>query len=90
MDLVQRLGAGLVSAALHRFESAERLHRDVVALRYAGRLTGLHRPGGGDRINDVGLAEATPDLPVRPGDLDDLDVVAGQVPGRRSHASSCR
>ncbi len=80
MDLVQGLGAGLVSAALHGLQRPERLDRSVVALGLAGRLTGLNGAGRGDGVDDVCFAVAASDLPVGSGDLDDLDSGVAEVP----------
>jgi hypothetical protein len=66
MDLVQRLRAGLVPAALHGLQGPQRLDRPVVTLGLAGGLTGEDGAGRRDRVDDVGLAIAAADLPVRP------------------------
>jgi hypothetical protein len=66
-QLVQGLGAGLVRAALHHLQRPQRLDRAVVGLGRGGRLAGQHGAGGGDRVDDVGLAVPAADLPVRAG-----------------------
>jgi len=73
--------SGLVRAALHGRQGPQRLDRPVVTLGCAGGLTGQDGAGRGDRVDDVGLAVAAADLPVRPRHLHHLDPSAGQVPG---------
>jgi len=53
-----------------------------VGLGLPGGLTGLHGPCCSDGVDDVGLAVAATDLPVRSGDLDDLDVLLAQEAGQ--------
>ena len=79
----------LVGAALHDLQQAQRLDRPVVRLRGGRRLTGQHRPSGGDRVDNIGLPVAAADLPVRPGHLDHLARRRrpGAGPGR---TRSCR
>ena len=88
-QLVDRLGAGLVRAALHDFQGAQRLDRAVVGLRCRGGLAGEHRPGRGDRVDHIGLAVAAPDLPVRAGHLDHHDAATG-AGGGPARPRSCR
>ncbi len=52
-----------------------------------GGLPGQDRAGGGDRIDDIGLAVAAPDLPVRPHHLHDRDLFLTQVSGQRDTVS---
>ena len=53
-----------------------------MGLRDRGRVTGLHRAGRGDRVDDVGLAVPAADLPVRATHLDHTDTTAAQVLGQ--------
>src|SRR5206468_2787762 len=69
--------------ALHDFQQSQRLHWAVMRLRRSGGLTGQHRSGGRDRVDDVGLAVLAADLPVGPRHLDHQDVLLGQIPGQR-------
>ena len=83
VELVERLGAGLVRAALHDLQRRNASTGPSWVFGVAGGLTGEHRAGRGDRVDDVGLAVAAADLPVRPRHLDHLDPGVGQVPGQR-------
>ncbi len=89
VQLVERLGPGLVRAALQRLEQPQRLDRPVVRLGSRGGLARQHGPRGGDDVDgvdgvdDVGLAVRASDLPVRAADLEDLDALLGEVAGER-------
>ena len=69
-------------------QRTDRLDRAGAGLRGAAGLAGQRRPGGGDRVDRVGLALAPAGLAVGPVDLDHLDAArsAGTGPARRRSA----
>jgi hypothetical protein len=82
MQLVERLGAGLVRGPMHDLQGAQRFHRSVVRLGLHLGLAADHGSGRGDRIDGVGLAVRSADLPVGAVDLDHANALVGQMPGQ--------
>jgi len=77
--LVERGGAGLDRSSAGDPQGADRFDRPSAGLRRAHRGAGKSCPGGGDSVDRIGLALCAASAAVRPVDLQDGDLLAGQI-----------